>query len=361
MARARRRLKKRSRRSASTATSCGAEMKFDAGSEQAEVRLTAARRATSPPATGTVVEHDLFQGFAQRAARASAPAAARARRSCQECGANVVVPRRRDRDQVHLLRLVEGARAGGERERASAPSRCCRSPSTRSARTRRSATGSASCGSARSDLKQHGQGAGGRRRLRALLDLRRARRLVVDRRGRLLLLRDEEYTTQENGQTVTEDAPGAAHPLGARLGPPRRRLRRRAGVRVEGPAARARRRVRRPSTPSSSCPTRPASSPAGAPRSTRSICKTASASRSGKMETRAGAALRRATCRATRTATSRVDNTFSRAHLQARALAGLDRGLSLQQQGLPLPGQRADRRGGRQGAVELDQDRAVHR
>ena len=52
----------------------------------------------------------------------------------------------------------------------------------------------------------------------------------------------------------------------------------------------------------------------------------------------------------------RVDNTLQRHHLQARALAGVDRGLSLQQPDLPLPRERADRRGGRQGAVELDQD-----
>ena len=56
----------------------------------------------------------------------------------------------------------------------------------------------------------------------------------------------------------------------------------------------------------------------------------------------------------------RVDNTFSRDHLQARALARVDRGLSLQQPDLPLPRERTDRRGGGQGAVELGQDRAVH-
>src|SRR5262249_59998784 len=49
-----------------------------------------------------------------------------------------------------------------------------------------------------------------------------------------------------------------------------------------------------------------------------------------------------------------------RHHLQARAVAGVDCGLSLQQPDLPLPRERADRRGGGQGALELDQDRAVH-
>ena len=79
-----------------------------------------------------------------------------------------------------------------------------------------------------------------KRRLPAVLDLRRARRCRLDGRGRPLLLHDRDL----HGERPDAHAPGAARALGAGGGPPatflRRRPRVRIGRRASGPAARRR-------------------------------------------------------------------------------------------------------------------------
>ena len=67
------------------------------------------------------------------------------------------------------------------------------------------------------------------RALPALLDLRRAGRRAMDRRGRLLLLHDRDLPRLEGKQS---DPPGAARPLGIRERRARSFLRRRTGARL---------------------------------------------------------------------------------------------------------------------------------
>ena len=189
-----------------------------------------------------------------------------------------------------------------------------------------------------------GQGAGGGRRLRALLDLRRARRVVVDGRGRLLLLRDR-----------------GVHDAGERPG---------------GHQGRARSSARAGSAPGATAPTtsttcscaRRWACRASSPTSCRTFDTTQLVPYSpgflagwraeeyavdlqagfgfaqGKMEHEQEKPLRQG--RAGRHAPQPARRQYlQRHHVQARALAGVDRGLSLQQPDLPLPRERADRRG----------------
>ena len=72
------------------------------------------------------------------------------------------------------------------------------------------------------------------RRLHSILDLRRAGRVPVGSRRGPLLLHDRDLSRQQGEHA---DAPGAARPLGARLGRRRALLRRRAGSRDAGDLA----------------------------------------------------------------------------------------------------------------------------
>ena len=81
--------------------------------------------------------------------------------------------------------------------------------------------------------------------------------LALDRRGRLLLLHRGGIHDAGERPDRQQDRASAAHPLGARLGPAQRSLRRHAGVRLQGPARRAGARSFRPSTPSSWSPYSP--------------------------------------------------------------------------------------------------------
>lgn len=69
---------------------CAAELKFDAASGKLKCDHCGATRDV-PTGTGTVVEHDFFQGLAAAPKGLGTGAATRTAR-CQECGANVVFP-----------------------------------------------------------------------------------------------------------------------------------------------------------------------------------------------------------------------------------------------------------------------------
>jgi ribosomal protein S27E len=71
-------------------TECAAELKFDAASGKLKCDHCGATRDV-PTGTGTVVEYDFFQGVAQAPKGLDAGGGTRTTK-CQECGANVVFP-----------------------------------------------------------------------------------------------------------------------------------------------------------------------------------------------------------------------------------------------------------------------------
>ena len=118
------------------------------------------------------------------------------------------------RPELRVLRLAGAGGLRGDQAARSARRACCRSRS-------RGAGARADPPLVREQVARAGQaasdGAGrhGARRVPAVLDVRRARRLPVARRGRALLLHDRDVPRQPG---THPDAAGAARAVGARLG-----------------------------------------------------------------------------------------------------------------------------------------------
>ena len=219
---------------------CGAKLTYDAGAQALKCpycgtqQAIPQRRGREGPPGGARDPHR--GGAAPRRARVRHPGHAgelqRLRRHRQR------LARRADR-AVRVLRVAAGPRAGRAGHRH--PARVAGALQARQGggqRQVRGLAGRALVPPQRPEEDGEAPGDGGR--LHPLLDVRRLGPLRMDRRRRLLLLRDRGVHRR---QRQPRGPPGAAHPLdaGVRLagGLPRRH----AGVRLQGPAAGAGGRV----------------------------------------------------------------------------------------------------------------------